>query len=59
MLEMFEKREVFPMSHPLTTTSTVKRPAMPYRDAPIPQWPSYTGVSQFVGASPSESDRVR
>ncbi len=41
------------MSHPLTTTATVKRPAMPYRDAPIPQWPSYTGVSQFVGASPS------
>jgi hypothetical protein len=27
---------------------------MPHRDVPVPpQWPSYTGTSQFVGASPS------
>jgi hypothetical protein len=41
------------MSHPFTTPSTVHRPAPAFRDAPIPQWPSYTGVSQFVGTSPS------
>ncbi len=41
------------MSHPITAPSTAKKPATTYRDIPIPQWPSYTGVSQLVGTSPS------
>src|SRR6266851_4613369 len=50
------------MSHPIRPSSTAKSP-MPYRgmpvppprrDAPIPpQWPNFTGTSQFVGTSPS------
>src|ERR1700681_1856809 len=40
--------------HPIKATSFGKRPAMAKRDEPAaPQWPSYTGTSQFVGASPS------
>lgn len=39
--------------HPLKPPSIGKRPAVA-REGPVPpQWPSYTGTSQFVGASPS------
>jgi hypothetical protein len=37
------------MSHPIK-----KAPAAAHRDDPLPpQWPSYTGTSQYVGTSPS------
>jgi len=40
--------------HPIKASSFAKRPAMASRDNPVaPQWPSYTGTSQFVGASTS------
>ena len=51
------------MSHPIRSSSIAKKSPMPYRGIPVPpprrdtpappQWPSYTGNSQFVGASPS------
>src|SRR5216683_2376488 len=57
------KREDFPMSHPIRPSSITKKAPMPYRgipvppprrDAPVPpQWPNFTGTSQFVGTSPS------
>ena len=40
--------------HSIKAGSFDKRPAMAHRDNPVaPQWPSYTGTSQFVGASAS------
>ena len=42
------------MSHPIKPTRTEKKMATTKRDAPgAPQWPSFTGTSQFVGTSPS------
>jgi len=42
------------MKHPLKPTSIKKKPvAMVGDNPPPPQWPSYTGNSQFVGTSPS------
>ena len=42
------------MSHPIKPTRTDKKAGSIRRDAPVaPQWPSYTGTSQFVGTSPS------
>ncbi len=51
------------MSHPIRSSSISKKSPMPYRGMPVPpprrdtpvppQWPSYTGTSQFVGTSPS------
>ncbi len=51
------------MSHPIRPSSITKKAPMPYRgipvppprrDAPVPpQWPNFTGTSQFVGTSPS------
>lgn len=42
------------MSHPIKPTSSRKNVADIKRDNPAaPQWPSYTGNSQFVGTSPS------
>jgi hypothetical protein len=42
------------MSHPIQSSSTGTRRSTPRRDVPVaPQWPSYTGTSQFVGISPS------
>jgi len=51
------------MSHPMRSSSISKKSPMPYRGMPVPpprrdtptppQWPSYTGTSQFVGTSPS------
>jgi len=42
------------MSHPIKPTHTGKKPVAIKRDSPAaPQWPSYTGNSQFVGTSPS------
>jgi hypothetical protein len=42
------------MAHPLKTPAAPKKSATMYRDEPLPpQWPSFTGTSQYVGASPS------
>jgi hypothetical protein len=42
------------MSHRLQPTHIAKKPSAIKRDTPVaPQWPSYQGTSQFVGASPS------
>src|SRR5229473_3521371 len=51
------------MSHPIRSSSISKKSPMPYRGMPVPpprrdtptppQWPSYTGNSQFVGTSPN------
>lgn len=48
------------MHHPINISSVgrrsaaAKRPAVVKRDEPVPpQWPTYTGTSQFVGTSPS------
>jgi hypothetical protein len=42
------------MHHPIATSHVdMRRPGL-HRDTPVPpQWPSYTGISQFVGTSPS------
>src|ERR1700674_3009198 len=43
-----------PMQHPIKATSIGKKPAAAVVDNPVPpQWPSYTGNSQFVGTNPS------
>jgi hypothetical protein len=40
--------------HPIKATSLAQKPsAVPRAGPPAPQWPSYQGTSQFVGASPS------
>ena len=48
------------MHHPINISSVgrrspaAKRPTVVKRDEPVPpQWPTYTGTSQFVGTSPS------
>ena len=42
------------MKHPIKPPSSTKKPTALRRDAPVaPQWPSYTGTSQFTGTSPS------
>ena len=42
------------MKHPIKPLPNIKKPTALRRDTPAaPQWPSYTGESQFVGASPS------
>jgi hypothetical protein len=43
------------MSHPMTKSHPIRRtPRAAHRDDPLPpQWPSFTGTSQFVGASAS------
>jgi hypothetical protein len=42
------------MQHPIRATSIGKKPTAVVRDTPAPpQWPSYTGTSQFIGTSPS------
>jgi hypothetical protein len=42
------------MQHPIKATSIGKKPAALVRDNPVPpQWPSFTGNSQFAGTSPS------
>lgn len=42
------------MRHPIKATFIKKKPTAVVRDTPVPpQWPSYTGNSQFVGISPS------
>lgn len=42
------------MHHRIKATSIVRRPQAVRRDAPaVPQWPTYTGDSQFVGSSPT------
>jgi hypothetical protein len=42
------------MQHPIKATSIAKKPAALVGDNPTPpQWPSFTGNSQFVGTSPS------
>lgn len=42
------------MHHPITLEVPLERPGAQRRDAPpAPQWPSYTGTSQFVGSAPS------
>jgi len=42
------------MNHPLSLSSTAKKPAPgPHTHPTPPQWPSYTGSSHFVGTSPS------
>jgi hypothetical protein len=42
------------MSHPIKASSSRKHVAAIKRDSPAaPQWPSFTGNSQFVGTSPS------
>lgn len=48
------------MRHPLKSNlSVVKRSTENMRVAPVaPQWPTYTGVSQFVGVSPRGSVTV-
>jgi hypothetical protein len=42
------------MRHPIKPKVVGGRPAAVKRDNPVaPEWPSYTGASQFVGTSPS------
>jgi hypothetical protein len=42
------------MNHRIKATTSGKKPvAIKQDDAVAPQWPSYTGTSQFVGTSPS------
>ena len=42
------------MKHPIKPPSSTKKPTAMRRDAPVaPQWPSYTGTSQFIGTSSS------
>ena len=42
------------MSHPIRASSVGRKPTLVRREAPaVPQWPSYTGTSQFVGTSPT------
>lgn len=42
------------MSHPIRANFVGKKLTAVKRDDPVPpQWPSYTGISQFVGTSPS------
>jgi len=42
------------MSHRIKAAHAEKKPVAIHRDTPVaPQWPSYTGTSQFVGTSPS------
>ncbi len=40
--------------HPIKATSIAKKPRTVRRDGPpAPQWPTFTGTSQFAGTSPS------
>ena len=42
------------MHHPITVEVPLDRPVAQRRDVPpAPEWPSYTGTSQFVGSTPS------
>lgn len=42
------------MHHSITASNFEKRSSAPFADTPMaPQWPSYTGRSQFVDTSPS------
>jgi hypothetical protein len=42
------------MHHPLTLTQAGKKKTRLHRDVPVaPEWPSYTGTSDFVGSSAS------
>lgn len=42
------------MRHPIKRVPIGTKPVVAKRDQPVvPQWPSYTGTSQFVGTSPS------
>jgi hypothetical protein len=41
------------MHHPISKSIGNKRPAANRDNSTPPQWPSYTGTSQFVGTSPS------
>jgi len=47
------------MHHPITLEVPLDRPSAQRRDVPpAPQWPSYTGTSQFVGSTPSGTINV-
>jgi hypothetical protein len=42
------------MSHPIRASGPARKPAAVRREGSVPpQWPGYTGTSQFVGTSPS------
>jgi hypothetical protein len=45
--------ETIVRSHPLRKQTTAARPAARPAGPTAPPWPSYTGTSQFVGASPT------